>query len=987
MWKLEVNKNGNWVNLDVYSSEESPVSLNYRLDDILDFSKKKNPYSKSIKLPATPKNKDFFDHIEEINVSRDVLLQNMPARIRSGRDEQVFFGNLLLTNIEQSNKRKSEYTVTIVGIVRSFAAELQGCEITDLNTLDRYDHTRDLDTVVDSFTHLIDINGNRVQTTIGEGYVYPYINYGLNSNIGQYSHFFELYPATFVKTIWDALFEEMDRTYTSNFIESEYFRKLIIPFTGDKIQLNEEQVLEKTTIVGLDPNGTGVNGSRIMTLNRLPVEPWYYTNNDNFYLPLSRITGEAGGVEFTDELSQFNIDQGFGTNTVYTCNTAGYYNININLPFYPRFTMSPFGNQNANWMSWNDDINGGIQWRWELQKVSSGSVTVLDEVSTLEFYPSTSGQVPLTFEDVQAGIDYDLNIATSVSNIWLNAGEVLRVRVGFRVRGSNAWTWQNQPIPQPVVYTRLMLLPSRDGDMTRFEVIPANNDSLGNEEIKLRTTLPRMKCLDFITDIMRMFKLIIVEDPEDENNLIIEPIDDFYASGGEVKDWNEKIDMKRYDIKPMNEIDSTEYIFTYADDKDYFNELYQEDIGEIYGQKTIDLDNNFSRQNNYLELKFAATPTSSLYLQNGKVAPQFVNEDFDKVGVKPRILFYDGLKNGQLTLRTQPIGYTETILPQYPYCGHLDDPISPSHDLNFDTAERFYFPISEFPINTLYWQFHRKTFQNIIDPNAKILVGYFDLNSFDMSTFDYRDLIYLFNDYWRVNKIEDYDPTRRKLTKVELYKVVDVTVTAPTTLAIPTANNLCPSDMQRRRVGRKWVLVSQSGSFISEDCCTAMGGKMINGACEIPWFIPEEGATRTPNVNPNGGGKSKTDYNTKSNSKSLILGQNNYQKENSRSIIIGDNSTNIDDMMPKLILGDNISAKANDEVTIYLSDGVVKSNGQVEKKFNKVVSGIDKVRNLFAQNPEWNVIRSGTDVVREIDYTSTYNVVSGNDSDRIGYPQ
>ena len=990
-WILEVNKDGVWERLDVNSGEENPISLNYRLDDIKDLgTKKKNPFSKTIKLPGTKKNKQFFENINEISVNFDGLnpKKTYPARILSRNDAEVFRGNLLVIEIDKSGEKWNSFQVTLTGIIKSLAVDLDGCEISDLIELDQYNHLRTIENQVESWNGKIVKNDELQFVEPGEGYVYPYINYGNNSpTIYDYSYYYDLYPAVYAKTVWDAIFNRADRSYTSEFLNSDYFKKLIIPFSGDKLQLSQEDVLEKTTVRGSLPNGPGFAGAKQWTPLRIPGGSWFYSDQTNYELPLDRISGEIGGIEFTDTNNQFQ-------NNIFTTQKSGYYDIDMKLYFYPRFFLTdPNGSAPMKWQG-----DSGVEWRWILQKVSTnGQISILDEITTNEFTPSSQNDQPLIWEDVQAGEDFNLMVDSAVSNIWLNEGDVIRLRFGFRPGNDFKWQYVGTLFAKRTVGTRIMLLPSRGGDPSYLRIKPKNNDSLGGESIRLRTTLPKKyKCLDFITDIMKMFNLVMVDDPLNERNYIIEPADEYFDSGGKVKDWNKKIDLSNYVKKPMSEIDSKIYLYKYSDDNDFYNNEYSIETGRSFGDYEIELENSFSKKTTSMEIKFAPTPNAAFGLKVPKIAPNFVNEELKTKSVKPRILFYDGLKDGELVIRDKPVGFTDLTFNEYPYCGMLNDPIKPTEDLGFSAPDKYYHTLEQYPFNNLFNKYHRRTFNNIADANAQLLIGYFALSELDIKDFDFRDVIFLFGQYWRVNFIEDYNPTTRKLTKVELYRIIDYKFKSDN-YDVVVSNNQCPSDMIQVRQGGKFTWISASGQNISEECCNSIGGIYQGGSCLIVATIGPIGVLGPipGSVSPLrpvspilelGGPKSlNTSANTINNKENIIIGENNYQKVGTTGIIIGDNNTQL--KSGSIIIGDNKGAREEDGISIYLPGGSIKSNGEMVKGYNKVVSGKDIVRPLFSQNPEWNLIRSGKDCVRELDYISFYNVISGNDSERIGYPE
>ena len=68
----------------------------------------------------------------------------------------------------------------------------------------------------------------------GEGYVYPMIDYGFgNGTSYDVRHF---YPAVYVKTIIDKIFSEAGFQYESTFFTSQFFKRLIIPYTENTLR-------------------------------------------------------------------------------------------------------------------------------------------------------------------------------------------------------------------------------------------------------------------------------------------------------------------------------------------------------------------------------------------------------------------------------------------------------------------------------------------------------------------------------------------------------------------------------------------------------------------------------------------------------------------------------------------------------------------------------------------------------------------------------
>jgi hypothetical protein len=160
---------------------------------------------------------------------------------------------------------------------------------------------------------------------------------------------------------------------------------------------------------------------------------------------------------------------------------------------------------------------------------------------------------------------------------------------------------------------------------------------------------PEVKAVDFIDDIARLFNLVLVPSREKANTLLIEPFDDFTASG-DIVDWRGKLDTsKDYTVTPTAELQKKELVLTYLKDKDMLNEAVtgavREDGERVYGEKVIRIEgNDYATGKEEMKLKvFAATPCAQL-AGSIIVAPVFYDRDGTPIKPKPRVLYWGGLQ-------------------------------------------------------------------------------------------------------------------------------------------------------------------------------------------------------------------------------------------------------------------------------------------------------------------------------------------------------
>ena len=111
---------------------------------------------------------------------------------------------------------------------------------------------------------------------------------------------------------------------------------------------------------------------------------------------------------------------------------------------------------------------------------------------------------------------------------------------------------------------------------------------------------------------------------------------------------------------------------------------------------------------------------------------------------------------GKLTPVSTPTSVSKTI---YPYMGHLDDPLASTSDINFGMPRYIGLPggtpVTNNNAFNAYWS---KYLQEVVDKDSKIVKGKFYLTPADMEKLSFRDLYFFDGNYFRLNKVEDYDP-------------------------------------------------------------------------------------------------------------------------------------------------------------------------------------------------------------------------------------
>jgi hypothetical protein len=974
--------------LDTY--DDINISLTYQIDDIEDITVKKSSFSKTIILPGTPTNNEYFKNIFDVNIDISETSYNpkkaLPVQVLIG-DELVFQGNLQLLNII-TNQKQVDYEVVITGVFKNIIIAFADYYLNQLN-LDEYDHYRNTGTIVNTWDNYISINNplSSILTQPGDGYIYPIIVNGQNpvtaTNGAIKFNSFDLNPAVYAKTLIDKMFEFAGYTYSSNFFNSEYFRSLVIP--TDTPQYSSEDIDDKTVRVTWDSPTPFVIPSGVTQTNSFLFSPastlsgtvalspmlqksssyWSNFTNGSWWFPLTVETGQYGNIQMQDPNGEWSST---GNVWRYTCQTSGFYSIDLDNSFYMFYKHRTGASFKY--------LSGSLSYVARIYKVATnGQTTLLQGTNTLTITPPVGGNVGIysgsAYTIPGSGVIPSGFLATgnpflmnfNIPSVWLNAGE--QIRINFQILYPPTVSWQSV---SDQVLVGAITQRTISGTVNRLEIKPAVTTNYSvNNVIKLNTYLPNMKMKDFFINIIKMFNLMVSENPNLDNDLIIEPRDDFFNSKRKVRDWTLKLDYDQ-DVKqtPMSELDTKTYKFTYSKDQDYYNELYEQQSSRVYGDYTVDFLNDFSTAEKKLELDFAPTPVSDNII-TPRIAPFFcdidTNNAFKPIKVKPRILFTKLLQtpNKFFTITDNP-NQAGTTYSEYLYAGMYDDPLDPTYSLEFGNSNVLYYNTSLCcPNNNLINQFYLSTLNDITDVNAKLLEAYFHLTPSDINQFDFRDVILIDNSYWRVNTIVDYNPNAiDKTTKVILYKLNYLDIFYGNNKEVALSETDCPDDIVAKKLKPYgYVYVSLSNQVITPDCCAYYGGILTNGFCVAtqttvnnPNGSPNANPTVTP-IQPENQVRSGSIFlerpfemlknlNVINSDTVLVKGENNFVEQGaSNAMIIGTNNSIPAGVTNALVIGDGISFPTSN--SLIVGDIKISSDGIGYYYVYKIDGGFETV--------------------------------------------
>lgn len=301
-----------------------------------------------------------------------------------------------------------------------------------------------------------------------------------------------------------------------------------------------------------------------------------------------------------------------------------------------------------------------------------------------------------------------------------------------------------------------------------------------------------IKQFDFLKSIMSLMNLYAYTDKMNPKQLILQKYDDYYAlTGHEVikttaLNWTNKIDSDNFKIISNLTLPKN-YIFTYKDDNDWINADYKKKHNKTFGSFTF-TDALGVVDSKKVELIFSPTPLITPVGTRRIFPALYTLESENKKAIKTniRILYYNGLKPcAEYTILSDVLtdgSWTTNELfhstQQYPQVStyFYDETGKPIEDLNFGRSNEYYISINEDYLNvshaySTYYsnQITEITNINVFTVEADVFLNEIDITNLDLRVPVFIDLGTLGYSYFKVLSVEYYD--NKSKSKVLLQKI------------------------------------------------------------------------------------------------------------------------------------------------------------------------------------------------------------------------
>ena len=550
----------NGTELDLFEDEDIKISNN--VTGLFDIGILPSDFTRQITIPGTKKNNAFFEHVYDISIQSPFLFATnikVPAYFDF---DSVYLsqGYLQLNKVNViANKFIDSYEVTIYGTLSSFGREINKLYLTDLTTLQSFNHTSSYDNISASW------GGN----LFGGDIVYPLADYGSGYQFTQGA--LDLYgmddidgalcvqnfkPAIRIKKVWDAIFEETGYTYSSSFWQQSWL---------DDVYMICNNSLKYPEYSGIDLETYGkikvgaVSGSGMVNVN-LPsgswvTLPWFNKLSDpqNFY------NNGAYKVEKTTSLK-------------------GALNININV--------------SCSVNNMPGTLSGGST--WQIRMLETGSSTPYS-TRAVSSYINFFNQLQ---QSRQGSINTTYELASEFKFDTIPAGNYY-----FQIRQAPNFPTGSLPV--------VTLDP--DGTTKSFLEIRQVNQAADGRVMDIPTNMPfgtnGIKLVDFLLGVQKKFNLVIYADKTKPNQFIVETFNEWYKRG-ERKDFNQYINLdEKIAVTSANNLAVNNLNFGDTLDQDFISQQFAKGANREYGKIYYTDTNNFFSQGTFeVKTTFASTP-------------------------------------------------------------------------------------------------------------------------------------------------------------------------------------------------------------------------------------------------------------------------------------------------------------------------------------------------------------------------------------------
>ena len=828
-------------NLDL---QEAPsIALNFQFSDIKEPESRKGSYSQTFKLPFTDNNNEFFQNWYNVNLETLVFStrKKLDAVLYVGTIPQ-FEGQLQLKSVYQ---KAQYYEVVLMSTTATLFSTIGEKMLKDVFKNDDGSYSTDFNHVY-TYTNATDNTlynswGNSLVNTAGdslydsdasvskivyplsvtqEGFYYDsafdyYLKMdstsianitasnGIEAANELTASFMQFRPSVQLKAMLNRIFAVSGFSYTSTFLDSEYFGKLFMT-TGNHLELSALP----TTNTNANPSGLMEAGNSVLWGSN--------TITSSSCVTITELVPGDTTTPFTD--CTIPNDPENMWNTTYSYFTKTDVNQVLVVVKHAPALSNVYGCDSNNQV----DVKAYAQGFDVTGTITGTANTIMPDVE----YGSTNDTILMTTFLASNYAGGTRTYTIDISSMPVGASAQMYIDITAK-KGPDAGAFsivnfgQSSGVPQGSIGCS-----NEQFSSIRIDWVGYSIDNIFGATVDFPACIdPGITQKAFLKDIIQRFNLIVLTNPNDDTNLLIEPYQDFISSGS-LKHWTEKLDTsKEITVRDTTEIQKKTIHLTDQEDEDLYNKSLKERTPSVnvYGHLKIeDTNNDFATgvlQNDSLFSPFINSQVFvndneqfATYLPNMTIQYEHSYSEKDgvyenKIGVtKPKLFYYNGtatdvldvngdaLSGGYNLHRSYSIGGNAGIsalnFTKYPVCSPFDiTPSSNEYTLTQDnkslywnatppmfgdlTVFNYNGSFGNWYNNTLYGKYWKPYLDNIYSTEARIMDCYLNLNEVDIFDFQFNDEIFIKDTYWRVLTISNYQVGSKASTKVTLIKSLD----------------------------------------------------------------------------------------------------------------------------------------------------------------------------------------------------------------------
>jgi hypothetical protein len=712
--------------------------------------------SQEFAIAGTNEANQFFGNLYNLGATPAVALINSVDCQVLNDSQEVFTGKLYIRDIITDQQGYTIYNTVVVNETIDFKYRIQNLSLNDPSRFDfsAFDH---------NFT-AANVTGSWSNNLFSGSIIYPNIHYGNDGNPDCPNYAFaglntaaalentidnfdsplrlkDFKPAIKVKDVIDVIFSgsytsgSTGYQYTSSFFESAYFNDLYLLTTANDAlgPANTSPISQSAWVFRSGSTQTFTDGVE----GNIDFNSKSYDNSGNYNLATDRYTADENGTyRFTGQIAY---------------NIGGY-------------TYSPFQNPQMNVVI-------------RVKKIVGINETIIDTFT--RFNPYATG-----------------NSFLFQGNYDLDAGDEIRVTALFSDPAGAGKTMVLQP---GLVQTFLQV---------------SGPTTIEGSNVNMSQQFPDdLKALDFIQGIIEKFNLVVEPVPNRKNLLSIEPYNTWFDSGAQV-DYTDKIDRNvNFSISsPVIEQPRT-IIFSDVDDDDYLNLYTKEVFNKTYGQYIFTSDSDLAEGERKIGKVFAPTPTTNIPNSSAFIIPHLctkpVNSDsiYKPMTFKPRLLYGIGIQNVESAaagfsgsafqtasywlkdelnnVTRQSTWYQVSSLTETPITGSAFDLHYNNNNQGYGAVPPYWSNVVPAGANfisgsgdafTTYWANY---INGLYDIDSRKLVCNVYLTPSEIPDIRLNQKVFIDGAYYRINKINGANLSRRDSVEVEFIKTIARKLTFP----------------------------------------------------------------------------------------------------------------------------------------------------------------------------------------------------------------